>query len=222
MLPLRRRGRRSDWRGHRRRARHLFLRRWAVGSSTGLRPLSGFADLATRFHSTRSSSVSFLPGAGSSRAPRPAALRQQRVKIRRVAHHAGDLARRIARTGEEIAARRPDNRRAGVLRDHQPAELLRRRKPSATARLYKKACRTCAAAGRPPPSGPASAALSRPRWARARVVDRRLAEEDVGAVLPENLVDALRVSRQPGADRLHRHLVRAGSRRGRRAPCRCR
>ena len=136
----------------------------------------------------------------------PNSARQQRIEIGGVAHHAGDLAGRVARAGEEVAARRPGDGRAGVLRDHQPPERSCRRKPSASARRCRRACRMCAAAGRPRSSGPASAAP----WPRrsGRVPDRRPAPRGrrcrSGSATGSRRRDRMRL--EPGADRLHRHL----------------
>jgi len=89
-------------------------------------------------HNGSAASQSAPPGS-TGRGPRRSALspnagswpvaldewaRQQREKIRLVADHAGNLASRVARTGKQIAPRRTDDGRTGILRDHQPAERL--------------------------------------------------------------------------------------------------
>ncbi len=50
--------------------------------------------------------------------------RHKHVEIRLILDAAGNLARLIARTGEKIAARRPDNCRSCVLRYHQAGKRL--------------------------------------------------------------------------------------------------
>ena len=145
--------------------------------------------------------------AWSSGLPSGQPARHQRIEIRRVAHHAGDLAGRIARSGEEVAARRPGDRRAGVLRDHQPAERLSVECRQRRRVDVRTACRMCAAAGRPRSSGQASAALSPRRSGPS--AGRRPAPR--GRRCRSGSARGSRrcgrdCSRNQRADRLHRHL----------------
>ena len=152
-------------------------------SSGGL-PFSGCAVRATLVQMIRSSSLSLPPAPGHRDRPSSQRARHQRVEIGRAAHHAGDLAGRIARAGEEIAARRPDDRRAGVLGDHQPPERL-----AVERRQRRRVDVERRAEGVQQPVDGERAAR-RQRHLRGgdrperRIVDRRLAEEDEGAVLP--------------------------------------
>ena len=132
----------------------------APAASTALRWRSGRTVRLSRSQSSRSSSVSRRI---ISRRP---LRRDERDHRRGVPDAAGARAGGSARAEENVAARRPDDRRAGVLRDHQPAEMRRRHGPDrqAPAHRPRPACETYGACGRRRGCGPASAAR-RPRRA---------------------------------------------------------
>ena len=147
------------------------------------------------------------------RAPSTSARGTSAKKSAGVAHDAGDLARRVAGADEEVAARRADDGRAGVLRDHQAPERRRRRSGSVGASMKNGRAEGVQQAVDGDASGPASAAPWRRRSDRAP--DRRpppRGRRCRSGCGQQDLVDAVGMRGEPGADRLHRRPRPAAAR----------
>ena len=125
-----------------------------------------------------------------------------------MAQPAGDAGGLVARAEIEIGARRPDDRAAGVLRDHQPAE------PGVRLQALDRQI------GRDEERRAVGVqlAVDRDRAARrqrdALGADRLLvggqmglAEEHIGLVAPPQLLALLGIALHPFADAVHRHFV---------------
>ena len=177
------------------------------GISTACLPFSGFAERATRFHKH---AVLFAEAfvRGLAHAAASAKARGMSAKKSALLRTTPAISPAcIAGAGEEVAPRRADDRRSGVLRDHQPPERLsveggqrRRVDEEGRAECVQQPVDRHGTAGR-------QRHFRRSDRTERRIVDRRVAKEDVGAVLPQDLVDAVRISREPGSYRLHRHLA---------------
>ena len=141
----------------RRRVRLSFLRSAGLGgsSSTGFRALQGLGGSGDQVPQDAVLVAERLAGArliGCALDKRP---RQQRVEIGRAAHDAGDLAGGVSRAGEQIAARRSRRSPSRYPARSSAAGTVSPPKAVSDGRVDdRRACRMCAAGGRPPSTCP--------------------------------------------------------------------
>ena len=125
-----------------------------------------------------------------------------------IADAAGDARRLVAGAEIDVGARRPDDGRAGILREHEAAEF-RRRLLVGDRQIggdeERRAVDVQRTIDRNRAAGHQRHALAADRLVLGGKIGD--AEEDVGFVLPPHVLGLVRIGLHPFADALHRHFV---------------